>query len=212
MVDIITVANRRQFASQMASMFEDRKRVFVDRLRWDLAVIGDRFEIDRFDDAAATYLLLADPEHGHLGSLRLLRTDRPHILGELFPHLCAHGVPTGCGTREITRLCLNPTLPAAERLTIRKRLISAMVDFALASEITTLTGVVSQRFLAKVEIMGWRCTRLGVPGWAGGTAIGAFRIEIDAATPRHLAETGIYHPPPSELSPRQTPTITGETP
>ncbi len=58
MVDIVTVANRRQFASHMASMFEDRKRVFVDRLRWDLTVIGDRFEIDRFDGAAATYLLL----------------------------------------------------------------------------------------------------------------------------------------------------------
>lgn len=192
MVDIVTAANRRQFARQMAAMFEDRKRVFVDLFKWNLAIIGGRFEIDQFDDATAVYLLLSDPGGNHRGSLRLLRADRPHILGSLFPQLCEHGVPADANTREITRLCLCPRLPAAERLQARNRLISAMVDYALVHGITAFTGVVSLRFLSQIEAMGWRCERLGPPRMIGGTMIGAFRVHVDAATPRLLEATRIY--------------------
>ncbi len=31
------------------SMFEERKRVFVDLLRWDVPVVAGRYEIDQFD-------------------------------------------------------------------------------------------------------------------------------------------------------------------
>lgn len=31
-------------------MFEARKRLFIDLLYWDLEVVDERFEIDRFDD------------------------------------------------------------------------------------------------------------------------------------------------------------------
>jgi len=192
MVDIVTAANRQRFVRQMASMFEDRKRVFVDLFRWDLAVIGGRFEIDQFDDAAAVYLLISDQGGNHRGSLRLLRTDRPHILGSLFPQLCEHGVPADATTREITRLCLNPRLPAAERLRIRNRLISAMVDYALAYGIETLTGVVTRRFLTQILAMGWRCQPLGPLLTIDGAMIGAFRVHVDAATPRLLEATSIY--------------------
>ena len=35
------------------SMFEERKRVFVDLLGWDIPVLAGRYEIDQFDDDEA---------------------------------------------------------------------------------------------------------------------------------------------------------------
>ena len=39
----------------LRTMFEDRKSVFVDLLKWDVPVIDGRFEVDEFDDEQATY-------------------------------------------------------------------------------------------------------------------------------------------------------------
>jgi N-acyl-L-homoserine lactone synthetase len=178
MVEVVTAANRQQFGYQLLSMFEDRKRVFVDLLRWDLNVSG-RFEIDQFDDEVASYLLISDDGGNHMGSMRLLRTDRPHILGSLFSYLCDDGVPANQDTFEITRLCLCPQLPAAKRVRLRNQLISAMVD---------------ERFRSEVLEMGWRCRPLGPSQLVHGSMIGAFSIEIDEATPRALQTTGIYIP------------------
>ena len=88
-------------------MFEDRKSIFVDLLKWDLPVIEGRFELDEFDDSHATYLIVAGEDGDHLGSARLLPTIRPHILGSLFADLCAAPPPTGPQVFEITRFCLS---------------------------------------------------------------------------------------------------------
>jgi N-acyl-L-homoserine lactone synthetase len=194
MVDIVTAENKREFEKQLHSMFEDRKRVFVDLLRWDIPITDGRFEIDQFDDDDAVYLVLSDSAGGHMGSLRLLRTDHPHILGNLFPFLCEQGAPTDSQIMEITRLCLCPRLPAFDRLLVRNKLISAMVDYTRATDVKALTGVVTTRFLAQILKMGWRCEPLGLPQMVDGATIGAFRIDIDEATPRLLQTTGIYMP------------------
>ena len=65
----------------LRTMFAARKSVFVDLLKWNVPVVAGTYEIDRFDDREATYLVLTDHGGEHLGSARLLRTDRAHILG-----------------------------------------------------------------------------------------------------------------------------------
>jgi N-acyl-L-homoserine lactone synthetase len=192
MVDIVTATNRGQYCKQLDSMFEDRKRVFVDIMKWDIPVTAGKFEIDQFDDDEAIYLVISDSAGGHMGSLRLLSTDHPHMLGSLFPYLCENGVPSDSNTMEITRLCLSPRLPALERLRIRNRLISVMVDYARTRGIKTFTGVVTAHFLSKIMTMGWRCDSLGPLRAANGTMIGAFCIHADEATPMLLRATGIY--------------------
>jgi acyl-homoserine lactone synthase len=175
-----------------AGMFEDRRRLFIDLMRWDLPVSAGRFEIDRFDGPGATYITHVDASGAHSGSLRLLPSMRPHILGELFPELADGRVPRGPDICEITRLCLPPRLGAAARLTVRNRLISAMVDHALATGIRTLTGVVRPAFRDTVLAMGWTAEPLGPVRALGGMTLGAFRIAIGPDTPELLARTGIY--------------------
>ena len=192
MVDIVTTKNRSEFSKQLESMFEDRRNVFIGLLRWELPVIDGRLEIDQFDTDDAIYLIISDQSGNHMGSLRLLRADRPHILGSLFPYLCDEKVPDNSATMEITRLCLCPGLAALERLQLRNRLISAMVDYALSRGIRTFTGVVTARFLSQILVMGWQCRALGPSKSVDGTTIAAFRIDIDETTPALLQATGIY--------------------
>lgn len=112
------------------TMFEERKRVFIDLLGWNIPVLGGRYEIDQFDNDDAVYLVVTDLTGEHCGSARLLRTDRPHILDTIFSDLCNDAPPCGPDIREITRFCLARHLRASDRRKVRDRLISALVDYA----------------------------------------------------------------------------------
>src|SRR3546814_5878244 len=92
------------YRGPLETMFEDRKRLFVDLLGWDLSDQDARWEIDQFDDDDAVYLIALDQTGDHAGSLRLLPSNKPHILSELFPELCPAGVPTGPTTYEVTQI------------------------------------------------------------------------------------------------------------
>jgi acyl-homoserine lactone synthase len=95
-----------------ASMFEDRRRLFVELMGWDVPVTPQGHEIDQSDGDAAIYIAGADEAGLHIGSLRLLPTDRPHILGSLFHELVGGELPIGPAVLEITRLCLPTRLGA----------------------------------------------------------------------------------------------------
>lgn len=175
------------------SMFADRKRLFVDLLRWQVPVVDGRFEIDAFDGVDAVYLIAA--EGGvHIGSMRLLPTTRPHLLDTLFADLCPLGVPIGADTYEITRLCLPSRLGAAKRLAVRNALIVAMVDYAQAHGIDRLTGVVEAGFRKEVLAMGWLAEPLGPAVCRDGASLGAFALHIASDTCRRLGWTGIAAP------------------
>ena len=77
------------------SMHADRKRVFVDMLKWD-GPHDENFEQDQYDTDSANYLILRDGMSGeHRGSVRLLPSMGPHILRDVFPFLCDGKVPVG---------------------------------------------------------------------------------------------------------------------
>lgn len=177
------------------AMFEARKRVFVDLLKWDVPVIAGRYEVDQFDTPEAVYLVLVD-EHGrHRASTRLLRTDRPHILADPIAHLCEGPVPSGSSVREITRFCLEPTLSRAGRRQARNELVTALVDHALSHGITQYTGVASRAWYRQIADFGWQCQELGPSRASGEAGLVALHIVIDERTPEQLAETGIFQCP-----------------
>lgn len=176
------------------NMFEARKRVFVDLLKWDVPVLNNRYEIDQFDTPYAKYVILTGNHGCHRASARLLRTDRAHILGELFSALCETEVPTGAKTREITRFCIEPTLSRCERRIARNQLVTALVRHALANNITGYTAVANLGWYRQIADFGWKCHELGPARNVGGECLIALHIEIDADTPDDLAESGIFTP------------------
>jgi N-acyl-L-homoserine lactone synthetase len=176
----------------LKAMFEDRKSVFVDLLKWNVPVLDGRFEIDQFDDEHATYIIIADGRGDHLGSARLLPTTRPHILGSLFPDLCAAPPPAGPRVFEITRFCLSRRQTAASRRSTRNRLVSALAWHALKHGILTYTGVAEMAWLQQILAFGWNCRPLGAPVRHPSGMIGALAIEIAPDTPELLAANGVW--------------------
>jgi acyl-homoserine lactone synthase len=190
---LIAERTRQPLADEaLRAMFEARKRVFVDLLKWDVPVIEGRYEIDQFDDEHAVYLVVRGPDGEHLGSARLLETTRPHILDTLFPNLCAGPVPRGPEVREITRFCLDRSLCAVRRLAVRNALVSALADHALERGIAAYTGVAEFAWLQQILAFGWHCRPLGLPAICEGRTLGALRIDIVPETPALLARNGIY--------------------
>jgi acyl-homoserine lactone synthase len=175
----------------LRSMFAARKSVFVDLLKWDVPVIDDAYEVDQFDDAHATYLVLADQNGAHLGSARLLPTMRPHILDSIFAELCDGAPPRGPGIREITRFCLDRRLTARQRRSVRNTLVGAIADHALANGISLYSAIAEVSWMQQILSFGWRCQPLGLPRQIDGAMLGALLIEISQETPALLAAAGV---------------------
>lgn len=200
---IIAKTRRHPLESQvLRSMFEARKQVFVDLLKWDVPVLEGKYEVDQFDDEHSVYLIVADEQGRHMGSARLLQTLRPHILDTLFPSLCAAAPPRGQDVMEITRFCLGRNQNARQRLQTRNALVTALVDHGLQEGITAYTGVAELSWLQQILAFGWRCGPLGLPRAVEGRILGALRIEISAETPALLERNGIYAP--SDHEPAKT--------
>ena len=183
--------NRADEHVALRSMFEARKRVFVDLLKWDLPVLADRFEVDHFDDPHATYLMVTDGQGGHLASARLLPTTRPALLDGLFPYLVAGPVPKGPAIFEITRFCLSAGIGARQRRAARDTLLVGLVEHALAHGIATYTGVAELSWFRQIETFGWDCRLLGETAIHDGRALVALTLAIDAGTLARLATAGI---------------------
>jgi acyl-homoserine lactone synthase len=182
MVRVITNTRVPAHRHLLDAMHRDRKRVFIDTLRWNLPHEAER-ELDAFDNEDAEYLILQDRATGdHLASLRLLRTDRPHLMSEIFPFLCEGGVPRGPHVREITRLCLSPRLRARERLKARNALVNGLIRYAVLHEVEALTGLSELGFLSQILSAGWHCVPLGLPQMVEGSLVGAFQINIASDT------------------------------
>jgi N-acyl-L-homoserine lactone synthetase len=176
------------------AMFRDRKRVFVDFRRWDVPVIDGEFEVDQFDGPRTVYCVATDARGEHHGSIRLLPTDGPHILGDLFPELCDGVIPTGPDIWELTRACLSPRLTARERRQVRNALTSAVVEYALDRRINAFTCIADSGWLSQVLALGWDCSPLGLPRLIDRTMTGALRIDITPATPGLLQNAGTHVP------------------
>lgn len=181
------------------AMHRDRKRVFVDLLRWDVPVIEGCFEADQFDGESAVYLVSADADGAHRGSIRLLPTEGDHLLAAIFPQLCEGPVPCGPDIFEISRGCLSPRLPAPERLAVRNELTTAAVNYALGKGITAFTCVADSGWFKQVMALGWEYQRLGRLMKIEGVQTGALKINVRADTLDSLRKAGTYASAPFQF-------------
>ena len=182
MITNLTVRDAPAHPRLFETMYEDRKSIFVDMLKWDIEHDG-RKERDQYDTEAAQYLILNDPDTDeHLGSVRLLPTTDGHILGDVFAFLCEQEVPVGPTIWEITRLVVSPRVKRRERLVVRNMLGRAMIEYGLLTGIRHYTCVCEMGFLSQLLASGWRCEPLGLPQCVGNSTIGALKIQCDATS------------------------------
>ena len=195
---MISQSTRAQDApgnAALRAMFAARKQVFIDKLQWDLPALDGRFELDQFDTPDARYLILLDPDDlRHRASARLLPTTAPHLLGDIYSHLCADGAPSGEGVWEISRFCLDPGQTPTERRDARNQLVTALADYALRHGIGEYVGVAEAGWYHTISKFGWTCRTLGPVHRDSACRIVALSIAIDEDTLPGLQRTGTYAP------------------
>lgn len=194
MIRILEGMDRLGTNPMVDAMFRDRKRIFVDLRKWNVPVVDGQYEVDQFDGPRTIYCIATDEHGGHRGSIRLIPTDVPHILGDLFPDLCLEKVPCGPDIWELTRGCLSPRLSPAERRGVRNALTTAVVEYALHRGIHSYTCIADSGWLSQILSLGWDCRPLGLPRCIDRTMTGALLIEITRETPAMLQAAGTYVP------------------
>lgn len=83
----VEIASRRAFPkSTLVAMHQMRARAFRERRGWDVSVLGG-MEIDGFDAIEPHYMLLRAEDGVLCGCWRLLPTDGPYMLKDVFAEL-----------------------------------------------------------------------------------------------------------------------------
>lgn len=200
MVQIVTSLNRAQCEPLVRDMHYDRKRVFVDWLKWNVPVVEGRYEMDQFDGEDAIYLIESDRRTGkHLASLRLLPSTRPHLLKNVFPGLCDGDVPVGEEVFELTRFCVTPDVDKATALKLMNHMWVAAVEYALLFGVERYSCVSHRQLLHVMLNSGWDVVPLGPQRDCDGLAIGAILFTISPATLRECRRRFAYRAPVLEV-------------
>lgn len=180
MIQIITSENRTLFRQALTQMHLQRKRLFIDEMRWPLTEVAG-LEIDQFDSEEAIYLIEFGPRGEVLQSARLLPTTRPHLLSHVFPYLCADGAPTSPTIWEASRFCPAPATPKGEpRRALLGKMIAAILETGLIFGIERVTFVASAALTPLTLSAGWSVSALGQTRRAKRDRLTAFAAEISA--------------------------------
>lgn len=187
MIHVVTAENRHLYRHALMEMHRQRRALFIDQLHWGLEAV-DGLEIDQFDAEDVTYLLDADhTARAVSASVRLLPTDRPHLLSEVFSYLCPEGVPRSPRIWEVTRFCPSPDTPkGAPRRRALAQMIAGIMETALLFGVEQVTFVAGAALARHALQMGWEARPLGPTLRHGRDRITAIAAVIDAAGLRRV--------------------------
>lgn len=181
MVFFVDVHNRAQFTAQLEQMFWQRKHIFIDQLGWPLPA-RNGLEIDAYDGSDTRYLLaLNDSGTNVLASARLLPTARPHLMSDLFAHLCVAPCPTGARVWEASRFCPSPTLTGRTRLNCLWQILCAITETCLLHGIEQIIFTANSGLLPLAMQCGWRARALGSTVCDGDDSITPVAAWMDEA-------------------------------
>ncbi|TQN59176.1 N-acyl-L-homoserine lactone (AHL) synthase [Agrobacterium tumefaciens] len=193
--------------------FRLRKRVFADRLGWNVSVSGYR-ERDRYDDLHPAYLLWCDEDRCQLyGSVRLMPTTGPTLLydifRETFPDACDLIAP---GIWEGTRMCIDEDAIDRDFPDMRPDrafclLLLALCEAALANGINTMISNYEPHMRRVYQKAGAELDELGRSDGYGRHPVccGAFEVShrvLGAMRSKLQVDEPLYHRPafPSRIA------------
>ena len=172
-------------------MFALRYRVFHQRLQWDVKPVEGR-EVDCFDTPETVYLLSRDVRSDRVvGGWRLIPTERPYMLSDVFPVLLhGHAVPREQGVWEISRFAFDRGSQAASAgfgfAGATRDLLAETTRFALANGIHRFVLVVSTAVERLLRNTGIRLHRYGPPVLIGAVSTVACWLDMDDHTSNTL--------------------------
>lgn len=147
MIYVVDSLNNSNHQALLEDMYRLRKRVFHDRLGWDVE-IKDGKEIDLFDRLDPAHVISVDDEGNVVGCMRLLQTTGPHMLADVFSSILDGEPPLRSSTVwEATRFCVD-----TQRLTggrgrntisyVTSEVMIGAFEFAMSAGVTDAVAVI----------------------------------------------------------------------
>ena len=114
-------------------------------------------------------------------SARLLATDHPHVLGDVFPQLCAEAPPRASQIWEASRFCPAPSVAkGAPRRQCLGRMIAAILEVGILFGFEHVSFVASAALAPLAERAGWSVRRLGEMKRIGRERLVAMLAEVSS--------------------------------
>ena len=149
----------------LESMYRLRKQVFEDRLGWDVRT-ENGLEIDYFDALNPIYLMHTDSNMEVDGCCRILPTQGPYMLRDIFPQLLrGEALPDDPNILEISRFAVS-TQNSQQRNSssvnaVTMDILRQIYDYATANNIDRYVAVTSAAMERVLRIAGIPTRRFG---------------------------------------------------
>lgn len=162
MISCINHKTMHHFGAAYVSQFHLRYKMLVDGQYWNLSRFQG-MEYDQYDTPAATYLVWQDHMGNVRGSVRVVPTDRPYMIRDIWPELIENRpLPESLSVWEATRFCIDGALPREQRQRIKHELVLAFLEFGLKNDIREMIGIMPHKLWQSVFVKsGWDITYLG---------------------------------------------------
>jgi acyl-homoserine lactone synthase len=155
----------------------------------------DGLELDQYDTSEATYLLGIEDGHVVTGA-RLLPTSEPHLVSEIFPHLCeATGVIRRPDVGEWTRTYVYGDAADRGLRGTLTQLCCAVMEFALDEGLAAVGGIQETYFMPHHARLRWKARPCGLAREVNGEWYIVAYIDVTEAALHNVRKLlGITHP------------------
>lgn len=204
LVHVVHDDNKSLYQSELDQFFRLRHDIYVDEKHWR-DPSPDGYEKDQFDTSSATYFLgMRDGEV--IAGSRLIPTDLPHLLSEVFPHSCnLGGVPRYYNYAEWTRGFIVKSARDSLGLKIKAASCAAIMEYCVQENIEKVGGIQEMYWLPLWRRLGWHVNFSGTPleiddTWCVAAYFDVSRAALNSArlkagiSTSNLVHEGLYRP------------------
>jgi acyl-homoserine lactone synthase len=159
---VISHANRHLYKDALEEYFRLRHRIYVEERRWMQIARADGREIDQFDTPDTIYLMAMEGSRV-VGSHRLVPTNKPNLMSDLFPQLALRGLVRSPHVYELSRVFVvrdrrgDQVQPRVESV-----IMAGTMEFGLLEGLSQFTIVMETWWLPRFQEIGWNPRPLGV--------------------------------------------------
>lgn len=177
----VEIAARHIFPkAELTAMHRLRARAFRDRRGWDVTVLGG-MEIDGFDAIEPHYMLLREESGMLCGCWRLLPTDGPYMLKDVFPELLGgQAAPHDARVWELSRFVMEGDTAAGFGFSPRTlQSIHEVIRFGHNNGITRYVTVTTTAVERMLRQAGLAVRRFAPPRRIGVETAVALWVDIE---------------------------------
>lgn len=194
MIKMIHGHERHLFPREMDQMHRLRKRVFHDRMQWDVPIINE-WEVDGFDALDPLYLLAMDDKDNVIGSTRLLPTTGYTMINDVFSELLPEQAPVySPRIWEGSRFCVDSDVGAqGERTAFSRAALEMLIagnEIGLEIGLTHTVAVFDLNMHRLMKRIGCAGEPLAPPRRIGHVMCIAVAIEMSVETGERLRFVG----------------------